>query len=145
MSVAKGDKCLLLDNSQKLKWRVRSAAGQEGMVPAVCFRIPPPDDEARAAVTRLRTELAEFKRRWSDRQRTLRYNMIFATIKVVRSWDLQQVNVPCRTHGSAKLFSGQITDSTYKTSCYLCLCTRACCCSEHVMYECILLHQICIV
>ena len=93
MSVAKGDKCLLLDNSQKLKWRVRSAAGQEGMVPAVCFRIPPPDDEARAAVTRLRTELAEFKRRWSDRQRTLRYNMIFATIKVVRSWDLQQVNV----------------------------------------------------
>ena len=95
MSVAKGDKCLLLDNSQKLKWRVRSAAGQEGMVPAVCFRFPPPDDEARAAVTRLRTELAEFKRRWSDRQRTLRYNMIFATIKVVRSWDLQQVSALC--------------------------------------------------
>ena len=91
MSVAKDERCWLLDNSHKLMWRVRSAAGQEGMVPAVCFHLPPPDRDARRTVARLQAELAAFRARWSERQRTLRYNMIFATISVVRSWDLQQV------------------------------------------------------
>ncbi len=46
MSVSKGEECVLLDNFQKTKWTVRNSSGQEGLVPAVCFLIPPPDDDA---------------------------------------------------------------------------------------------------
>ena len=46
MSISKGEECVLLDNSQRIKWRVRNSEGQEGMVPAVCFLIPPPNREA---------------------------------------------------------------------------------------------------
>ena len=52
MSISKGSECVLLDNSQKIKWRVRNGAGQEGMVPAVCFLIPPPNDEAKPYIDR---------------------------------------------------------------------------------------------
>ena len=45
MSISKGEQCRLVDNSQKTKWTVRNAAGLEGLVPAACFVIPPPDQE----------------------------------------------------------------------------------------------------
>ena len=45
MSISKGEDCLLLDNSQRIKWKVRNSTGIEGLVPAVCFLIPPPDQE----------------------------------------------------------------------------------------------------
>ena len=46
MSISKGEECLLLDNSQQIKWRVQNSQGQEGMVPSLCFLIPPPNREA---------------------------------------------------------------------------------------------------
>lgn len=46
MSISKGEQCTLLDNQQKIKWRVRNSTGQEGLIPAVCFVIPPPNKEA---------------------------------------------------------------------------------------------------
>ena len=45
MSISKGEQCRLVDNSARARWTVRNAAGQEGLVPAVCFIIPPPDPE----------------------------------------------------------------------------------------------------
>ena len=46
MSIAKGEECIMLDNFQKTKWNIRNSNGMEGLVPAVCFLIPPPDEEA---------------------------------------------------------------------------------------------------
>ena len=46
MSISRGEECVLLDNSMKTKWQVRNSTGQEGIVPAVCFVIPPPNQEA---------------------------------------------------------------------------------------------------
>ena len=91
MSVVKGDDCQLLDNTQKLKWRVKTSRGQEGMIPAVCFVVPAPDEDAQRSVADLRAQLDSLRRTWTERQRALRFKMIFSTIGVVRSWDLQQV------------------------------------------------------
>lgn len=46
MSISKNEDCTLIDNSQRTKWKVRNSVGIEGLVPAVCFLIPPPDQEA---------------------------------------------------------------------------------------------------
>lgn len=46
MSVVKGEECTLLDNSRRTKWRVRNSQGVEGLVPAICFYIPPPNKDA---------------------------------------------------------------------------------------------------
>ena len=37
---------MLLDTAQKPKWRVRTHAGKEEIVPSVCFVIPAPNQEA---------------------------------------------------------------------------------------------------
>lgn len=38
--------CLLLDNSDGVRWRIRNSSGQEGRVPAACFVVPPPNQNA---------------------------------------------------------------------------------------------------
>jgi len=46
MTVSKGEECTLLDNSRRTKWRVRNSNNVEGLVPAICFYIPPPNKDA---------------------------------------------------------------------------------------------------
>ena len=46
LNVVKGEEYILLDNSNRTKWRVVNRAGLEGNVPGVCFLIPPPNVEA---------------------------------------------------------------------------------------------------
>ena len=46
VSINKGEECVLHDNSQRIQWRVTNTSGQEGLIPAVCFLIPPPNREA---------------------------------------------------------------------------------------------------
>lgn len=52
--------------------------------------IPPPDKEAIDAVDRLRRQFDRSVALWQKKQLRMRQNMIFATIKVVKTWDLAQ-------------------------------------------------------
>ncbi|XP_034249434.1 dystonin isoform X11 [Thrips palmi] len=89
-NIEKGDPCVLHDNSGRIKWRVVSRAGIETQVPGVVFLLPPPDKEALEAIDRLRRQFDRTVALWQKKQMRLRQNMIFATIKVVKSWDLEQ-------------------------------------------------------
>uniref|UniRef100_UPI00398E6A1D desmoplakin-A isoform X2 n=1 Tax=Pristiophorus japonicus TaxID=55135 RepID=UPI00398E6A1D len=44
--VHRGNECILLDNSQRSKWRVIGPGGMEMLVPSVCLLIPPPNPGA---------------------------------------------------------------------------------------------------
>lgn len=52
MLLEKGMDCLLLDNSNGVRWTIRNSSGQEGTVPAACFVIPPPNHTAIQAAQR---------------------------------------------------------------------------------------------
>ncbi|XP_043245138.1 dystonin-like isoform X38 [Amphibalanus amphitrite] len=90
LSLRKQDTCTLVDGSHRFKWVVRTAAGQEGEAPSVCFLLPPPDKDAAEAVEKLKRLYEMSIMLWQRKQLRMRQNMIFATIKVVKSWDLQQ-------------------------------------------------------
>ncbi|XP_035712122.1 microtubule-actin cross-linking factor 1 isoform X8 [Folsomia candida] len=90
MVINKDERCTLTDNSQRVRWRITNSSGLEGMVPGVCFVIPPPDNEALDAADRLRRQYDRTVTMWQKKQLKMRQNMIFATIKVVKSWDLSQ-------------------------------------------------------
>nr|CAD7404991.1 unnamed protein product [Timema cristinae] len=75
---------------KQVNWRVTNSAGVEGSVPGVCFLIPPPDKEALDAVERLKRQFDRSITLWQKKQLRMRQNMIFATIKVVKAWDLAQ-------------------------------------------------------
>lgn len=79
------------DNSGRVKWRVSNGANDsDSNVPGVVFLIPPPDKEALDAIERLKRQFERSLALWQRKQLRMRQNMIFATIKVVRSWDLAQ-------------------------------------------------------
>ncbi|XP_046140943.1 dystonin isoform X19 [Osmia bicornis bicornis] len=90
MSIEKGEQCTLYDNSGRIKWRVKNQEGVESPVPGVCFALQPPDKEALDAAERLRRQYDRSVALWQRKQLRLRQNMIFATIKVVKGWDLPQ-------------------------------------------------------
>ncbi len=46
MNVSKDEDCILVDNSNRMKWRVVNRMGVEGTAPGICFVIPPPNHEA---------------------------------------------------------------------------------------------------
>lgn len=75
-----------------MKWRVTNLTGVESLVPGVVLAIPPPDKEAIDAVDRLRRQFDRSVALWQKKQLRMRQNMIFATIKVVKTWDLAQVS-----------------------------------------------------
>ncbi|XP_014475405.1 PREDICTED: dystonin isoform X27 [Dinoponera quadriceps] len=90
MSIEKGEQCTVYDNSGRVKWRVKNTQGVETPVPGVCFALQPPDKEALDAAERLRRQYDRSVALWQRKQLRLRQNMIFATIKVVKGWDLPQ-------------------------------------------------------
>ncbi|KAK3581860.1 hypothetical protein CHS0354_032763 [Potamilus streckersoni] len=90
MILQKGEECTLVDNSQKIRWRVRNSSGQEELVPSVCLLIPPPNYEAMQFADRLKIQLDQLQGVFKTRQRRLRQNIVLATIKLIRSWDLRQ-------------------------------------------------------
>ncbi|XP_033358552.1 dystonin isoform X15 [Bombus vosnesenskii] len=90
MSIEKGEQCTLYDNSGRIKWRVKNQEGVESPVPGVCFALQPPDKDALDAAERLRRQYDRSVGLWQRKQLRLRQNMIFATIKVVKGWDLPQ-------------------------------------------------------
>ena len=67
-----------------------NSLGAEGYVPGVVFTIPPPNQEAIDAAEKLKRSYERCIALWQKKQLRMRQNMIFATIKVVKSWDLNQ-------------------------------------------------------
>lgn len=88
--IERNKECTLTDNSGRTKWRVHNSKGIECQVPGVCFVLPPPDKDALDAVDRLQRQYDRSIALWQKKQLRMRQNMIFATIKVVKGWDLPQ-------------------------------------------------------
>ncbi|XP_017836803.1 dystonin isoform X21 [Drosophila busckii] len=90
LQIEKGETVTLLDNSGRVKWRVRTSKGQEGPIPGACLLLPPPDQEAIDAAERLKRLFDRSVALWQKKHLRLRQNMIFATIRVVKGWDFDQ-------------------------------------------------------
>lgn len=97
MYIEKEDPWVLHDNSALTQWRVSSLGSRppagDTNVPGVVFAIPPPSRDALDGAERLNRSFERTTALWQRKQTRLRQNMIFATIRVVRSWDLPQVSL----------------------------------------------------
>lgn len=85
----KGETAELLDNSDQVHWRVRTAKYGDKVIPSVCLLIPPPNEEATELVNKLRLSQSKMIELWQKKQIQLRRNMILATIRVVREWSFE--------------------------------------------------------
>ncbi|XP_069636363.1 plectin isoform X24 [Haliaeetus albicilla] len=90
ITVHKNDECALLSNAQPYKWKVLSAAGNEAIVPSVCFLVPPPNKEALDAVHRLEATHQHLLVLWHqlhlDMRSLLSWQYLIRDIQQIQSW-----------------------------------------------------------
>ncbi|XP_040350640.1 plectin isoform X27 [Herpailurus yagouaroundi] len=92
VTVHKGDECQLVGPAQPSHWKVLSGSGSEAAVPSVCFLVPPPNQEAQEAVTRLDAQLQALVTLWHqlhvDLKSLLAWQNLSRDVQLIRSWSL---------------------------------------------------------
>lgn len=83
-----GDTLTLLNNSDKKNWRVKNAADQIAVVPAVILLLNGPSGEAIDAALRLRIQLLSL---WTTSVKRLGYQMIAFMQLVFRDWTPEEI------------------------------------------------------
>lgn len=85
MKLEKNENCILYDNTDRIKWRIRNSKNEESLIFSVCFSLPAPDVHAMDDADKLRRKYETTVTTWQMKHLRLRQNMIFATIKVRKS------------------------------------------------------------
>ncbi|MCI4377354.1 hypothetical protein PGIGA_G00202670 [Pangasianodon gigas] len=91
ITVHRGDKCELLNNSQPFKWKVKSLNGRKATVPSICFIIPPPNKEAVESSSGLAASLQELiflsKKLRMDLKSLLYWQYFMRDMQRINSWN----------------------------------------------------------
>ncbi|XP_047402397.1 plectin isoform X4 [Sciurus carolinensis] len=92
VTVHKGDQCQLMGPAQPSHWKVLSSSGSEAAVPSVCFLVPPPNQEAQEAITRLEAQHQALVALWHqlhvDMKSLLAWQSLSRNVQLIRSWSL---------------------------------------------------------
>ncbi|XP_052389496.1 plectin-like isoform X13 [Carassius gibelio] len=92
ITVHKGDECVLVNNSQPYKWKVRNSSGNEATVPSICFIIPPTNKEAMDISSGLDASLQRLMVLWQklhvDMKSLLSWQYLMRDILLINSWNL---------------------------------------------------------
>ncbi|XP_046690941.1 plectin a isoform X1 [Silurus meridionalis] len=91
ITVHRADECVLLNNSQPFKWKVRSSSGNEATVPSICFIIPPTNKEAVESSSSLDASLQKLMILWQklhvDMKSLLSWQYLMRDIQFINSWN----------------------------------------------------------
>ncbi|KAM9365281.1 dystonin [Pholidichthys leucotaenia] len=92
ITIYKDDECVLANNSHRAKWKVINPAGNEAMVPSVCFTVPPPNKGATDMASRIeqlyQNVLALWHRSHINMKSVLSWHYLMADIRAIRNWNV---------------------------------------------------------
>ncbi|XP_044228340.1 dystonin isoform X2 [Thunnus albacares] len=95
ITIYKDDECVLANNSHRAKWKVINPAGNEAMVPSVCFTVPPPNKEAVDMATRIeqlyQNVLALWHHSHINMKSVVSWHYLMADIRAIRNWNVASI------------------------------------------------------
>uniref|UniRef100_A0A3Q1EQJ7 Dystonin-like n=1 Tax=Acanthochromis polyacanthus TaxID=80966 RepID=A0A3Q1EQJ7_9TELE len=95
ITIYKDDECVLASNSHRAKWKVINPAGNEAMVPSVCFTVPPPNKEAVDMATRTeqlyQNVLALWHHSHINMKSVVSWHYLMADIRAIRNWNVASI------------------------------------------------------
>ncbi|TDH01158.1 hypothetical protein EPR50_G00177530 [Perca flavescens] len=95
ITIYKEDECVLASNSHRAKWKVINPAGNEAMVPSVCFTVPPPNKEAVDMATRIeqiyQNVLALWHHSHINMKSVVSWHYLMADIRAIRNWNVASI------------------------------------------------------
>uniref|UniRef100_A0A3Q1AK24 Dystonin n=1 Tax=Amphiprion ocellaris TaxID=80972 RepID=A0A3Q1AK24_AMPOC len=95
ITIYKDDECVLANNSHRAKWKVINPAGNEAMVPSVCFTVPPPNKEAVDMATKTeqlyQNVLALWHHSHINMKSVVSWHYLMADIRAIRNWNVASI------------------------------------------------------
>ncbi|XP_041644812.1 dystonin isoform X11 [Cheilinus undulatus] len=95
ITIYKEDECVLANNSHRAKWKVINPAGNEAMVPSVCFTVPPPNKEAIDMATRTEQLYQNVLSLWHhshiNMKSVVSWHYLMADIRAIRNWNVASI------------------------------------------------------
>ncbi|XP_049456846.1 dystonin isoform X4 [Epinephelus fuscoguttatus] len=95
ITIYKDDECVLASNSHRAKWKVINPAGNEAMVPSVCFTVPPPNKEAVDMAARIeqlyQNVLALWHHSHINMKSVVSWHYLMADIRAIRNWNVSSI------------------------------------------------------
>ncbi|XP_042357950.1 dystonin isoform X5 [Plectropomus leopardus] len=95
ITIYKEDECVLASNSHRAKWKVINPAGNEAMVPSVCFTVPPPNKEAVDMAARTeqlyQNVLALWHHSHINMKSVVSWHYLMADIRAIRNWNVASI------------------------------------------------------
>ncbi|CAK6951622.1 dystonin isoform X1 [Scomber scombrus] len=95
ITIYKDDECVLANNSHRAKWKVINPAGNEAMVPSVCFTVPPPNKEAVDMAARIeqlyQNVLALWHHSHINMKSVVSWHYLMADIRAIRNWNVASI------------------------------------------------------
>nr|XP_043884692.1 plectin-like isoform X1 [Solea senegalensis] len=95
ITIYKDDECILANNSHRAKWKVINPAGNEAMVPSVCFTVPPPNKEAVEKATRTEQLYQDVLALWHhshiNMKSVVSWHYLMADIRAIRNWNVASI------------------------------------------------------
>ncbi|XP_068580005.1 dystonin isoform X1 [Cebidichthys violaceus] len=95
ITIYKEDECVLASNSHRAKWKVINPAGNEAMVPSVCFTVPPPNKEAVDMATRTeqlyQNVLALWHHSHINMKSVVSWHYLMSDIRAIRNWNVASI------------------------------------------------------
>ncbi|XP_029305110.1 LOW QUALITY PROTEIN: dystonin [Cottoperca gobio] len=95
ITIYKEDECVLASNSHRAKWKVINTAGNEAMVPSVCFTVPPPNKEAVDMVSRTeqlyQNVLALWHHSHINMKSVVSWHYLMADIRAIHNWNVASI------------------------------------------------------
>uniref|UniRef100_A0A673BHL4 Dystonin n=1 Tax=Sphaeramia orbicularis TaxID=375764 RepID=A0A673BHL4_9TELE len=95
ITIYKDDECVLASNSHRAKWKVINPAGNEAMVPSVCFTVPPPNKEAVDMATKTEQLYQNVLALWHHSHINMRsvvsWHHLMADIRAIHNWNVASI------------------------------------------------------
>ncbi|XP_077437935.1 dystonin isoform X6 [Vanacampus margaritifer] len=92
ITIYKDDECVLANNSHRAKWKVINPAGNEAMVPSVCFTVPPPNKEAVDMASKTEQLYQNVLSLWHhshiNMKSVVSWHCLMADIRSIRHWNV---------------------------------------------------------
>nr|XP_057914424.1 dystonin isoform X21 [Doryrhamphus excisus] len=92
ITIYKEDECVLANNSHRAKWKVINPAGNEAMVPSVCFTVPPPNKEANDMALKMeqlyQNVLALWHHSHINMKSVVSWHCLMDDIRAIRHWNV---------------------------------------------------------
>ncbi|KAK1905691.1 Dystonin [Dissostichus eleginoides] len=114
ITIYKDDECVLASNSHRAKWKVINPAGNEAMVPSVCFTVPPPNKEAVDMATKTEQLYQNVLALWShshiNMKSVVSWYYLMADVRAIRNWNVASIKTMLQEEHEESVYNHYISE-----------------------------------